>query len=135
MPRSGGLKPPIGLSAAADGSCAMRFKDRTILCLQSEAMVAIDLQSVLEDEGATVVMSARALEAGNADCLLVDNHGTTDPLVAQIHARGVPLIVYTGNPDGLSKAFPTAIIVNKPAPPGAVRDAVHRALVSRPPPV
>lgn len=112
----------------------MKLKGRQILVLDTEYLIAIDVQNMLEQEGATVTAGDFGLNGdGNFDCVVTDHESAQKSLVGRLHAAGIPLVAYTGNREAIEKLFPHAFIVNKPSSPGLLTAAVAHA-ISPPPP-
>ena len=107
----------------------MMLDGRRILVLQSEYLIAIDLQAVLESEGAVVTIGLPHSDTGETfDCFLIDSKSADHPVTTRLNAEGVPLVVYTGHREAVRDRFPEAVIVGKPAPDQAVTAGVERAL-------
>lgn len=109
----------------------MKLKGKTILLLQATGLVSIDLQQLLEEEGALVIIRSDHADASKADLLLVDHDGAADKVASHVHANGTPMVIYTGNRDGLADQFPKAVIVNKPTPTADLLKAISRSLGTR----
>ncbi|WP_233192684.1 response regulator [Acidimangrovimonas sediminis] len=98
-----------------------------ILVVEDEAIVALDLQCILEDMGVSVIgpcpsvasgMSAvewRKPDAAILDVQLAD--GEVYALADALHAAQVPLIFHSGHADSaqLSKRYPGARFCPKPS--------------------
>ena len=112
------------------------LEGRTVLVLEDEPIIAIDLQMECEDAGATVlraetVAEARAaLEAG-VDTAVLDytlmSRTTAEPIADALMEAGIPFVFYSGDLDRHGEAISRfgVPILNKPVP---ARDVV-RALV------
>src|SRR5687768_10570489 len=94
----------------------VKLKGKTVLLLQATSLVSTDLQQMLEEEGARVLIRSDHADASRADLLVVDHDGAADKVVGHVHANGTPMVIYSGMIDGLAKAFPKAVIVGKPTP-------------------
>lgn len=79
---------------------------KTILIVEDEALVALDMESTLSDLGhetatATTVADAfQLLDAGRFDLAIVDYHlkdGTADQLGAALRSRNIPFVVCSGS--------------------------------------
>ena len=93
-------------------------------------MVAIDLQVLLEDEGAVVSVGPRCHLGEDFDCLIVDSAATNQPITTDLVASGIPLVGYTGDTQAVSRKYPDAIVVKKPAMAAELLAAVRGALRS-----
>ncbi len=108
-------------------ACEKPLRGARILIAEDNALIALDLQSLLEDAGAEVVglagTVAQALAlAGSATptCAVLDVilHGElVFPVARMLRERGVPMIFYTGSSymQGLGRDWPDAPIIMKPA--------------------
>ena len=110
----------------------MMLEGRRILVLQSEVLVAIDLQVLLEEEGAVVSVGPRCHLEGGFDCLIVDSAATNQPIATDFAVSGIPLVGYTGDTEAVSRRYPDAVVVRKPALPAELLAAVRGALCSDP---
>jgi hypothetical protein len=106
----------------------MKLKGKTVLLLQATSLVSIDLQQMLEEEGARVVIRSDHADATKADLLVVDHDGAADKVASRVHANGTPMVIYTGMVDGLAKQFPKAVIVSKPTPTANLLRSIEKAL-------
>jgi DNA-binding response OmpR family regulator len=113
-----------------------------ILIVEDEMLVAMELQSILEDLGYDVVgvapdlRSARAHFDERIDLALVDlnlRDGLTGPEIgATLGAKGVTVLFVTANPRLLGQGIAGAIgVITKPADEEMVRSAVNYALAVR----
>jgi CheY-like chemotaxis protein len=95
---------------------------RRILVVEDEALIALDLQELLDQRGAKVIGPAvsvsQALEAINKnhiDCALLDvklGDETVDAVVAALKQRAIPTVFVTGCGDGnLPPEFKTRPVV------------------------
>lgn len=94
-----------------------------VLIVEDEAIIAMDLEMMLEDEGcevvATVSTVARALEqvgAQQIDCALLDinlGHEQVFPVADELARKGIPFALLSGQTKG---AVPPAHL-NRPALP------------------
>lgn len=108
-----------------------------VLIIEDEPFVAIAIQEVLKEEGATsfafAVTQAEAVEAAlerrpeliTSDVRLIE--GTGPCAVAQIHERlgQVPVIFITATPSQCEPCDPPGIVLDKPVRQQALRDAFH----------
>lgn len=101
-----------------------------ILVLQSEYLVAFDLQALFEESGALVTVGSRCDPEGTFDCLVIDSSAAVQPTTTRLAAKGVPLVAYSGNAEAVRDRFPDAIVVKKPALAAELLAGVRRALRS-----
>ncbi len=116
---------------------------KRILVVEDQALVALDLQAMLEDDGAAVIgpfgglaaalgaVSGQAIDAAILDVDL----GEEDvlPLADRLVERGVPFVFHTGHAEigRLRARYDGAPVVLKPAPPGEVIRRLAGAIASR----
>ena len=115
-----------------------------ILVVEDEALIAMDIQSLLENAGYTVMGPARTtqsalslMDGGVPDLALLDinlgNGVTAIPLADELSARGVRFIFLTGHSaHRLPDRHRERVIVNKPFLPKTLYDAVALALQKSP---
>jgi CheY-like chemotaxis protein len=98
---------------------------RRILVIEDEALIALELQELLDQRGAKVIGPAvsvsEALEAINEnhiDCALLDvklGDETADAVAAALEQRAIPTVFVTGYGDGnLPPGFEASPVVEKP---------------------
>src|SRR5262245_35782111 len=103
----------------------MSLEGRTILVVEDEALLSLDIESVLTGAGCQVVGPFSSAAAATAsvglqplDAALLDiNLGaeTVYPLADLLHAKGIPFIWTTGhNPDVLPPRYRNRPVVGKP---------------------
>ena len=115
----------------------------TVLVLEDNAMLALDLEEMLRDLGAAEILLAsslaearRHLDAGLTlallDFALAD--GTAEGLAAELEARAIPCLFVTGYTDGsgLPAAMRNRPVLAKPFAPPALEDAIAKGLEARP---
>ena len=109
-----------------------------VLIIEDEPFIAMGIQMMLEDEGATsfdiAVTEAEAVAAALArppelitsDVKLIE--GTGPLAVQQIHRSlgDVPVIFITGTPDQCRPCSPSGVILTKPLQQSALKAAFHR---------
>ena len=120
---------------------AMEFpglRGRSILVVEDEALIGLDIRTALEKAGAYVTATNTArhalilvehdgLAAAIMDHALAD--GDSTELCTRLAARGIPYISYSGyNPEGASPAAP---FVGKPASMDTLLGAVEKLLIER----
>ena len=122
-------------------------KGATILIVEDESLIALDLAMAIEDAGGIVVgpasttVEAMALmaeaevrdvriDAALLDCNLADRDVT--PVVLHLHEHGVPMLVYsaTGLPVEVADLSAQIPWVPKPAPTDRVVAALTEKLAS-----
>lgn len=108
-----------------------------VLIIEDEPLIAMDIQMMLEDAGATSFDIADTEEAAVAaavahrpelitsDVRLLE--GTGPLAVAEIHRRLglVPVIFISGTPDQCRPCDPPGIALSKPVDKDVLRDAFH----------
>lgn len=114
--------------------------DSRILIVEDESLVAMLLETILEDMGcqplgpvATVDEALAFLESGEAlDAALLDVNVAgreVFPVAAILEARGVPFVFSTGYGEGgLPEAWRGRPTIQKPFTEAAVRDALLQTL-------
>ncbi|MFV0623982.1 response regulator [Sphingomonas sp. ac-8] len=109
-----------------------------VLIIEDEPIVAMGIQMMLEEVGATsfdiAATEADAVAAAFAtppelitsDVRLVE--GTGPQAVQQIHARlgPVPVIFISGTPEECRPCGPPGVVLSKPVCEGALKDAFHQ---------
>ena len=105
----------------------MILSGRRVLVLQGEYLIALDLQEVLEKEGAVVTIGSQYDQNDDFDCILIDNNAAQRN-ADQLTSAGIPLVVYTGDVVIARRLFPNAVIIGKPALDKALITAVVTAI-------
>lgn len=96
-----------------------------VLILEDEALIAMDVEQLCRDHGATdvtIVSDLRVLETGPAlvfDAAVIDvmlQGASTFAFAAQLHDRNVPFVFASGYTDSrdLAHSFPGVTLVGKP---------------------
>lgn len=110
----------------------------TVLLVEDELFVALDLQDTIEEAGFSVdgpyISVASALSAlGGAlpNCAILDVQladGEVYPVAEVLVTAGVPFIFHSGHADAsmLVERFPSAIVCSKPCSPAQLRDTLKR---------
>jgi DNA-binding NtrC family response regulator len=113
----------------------------TVLLVENEAFIALDLESMLLLAGAVRVhhaVSSREaldwLETRSADLAILDlfvSDGSTAPVAGRLRGKRTPFLVYSGHthdsaPD--AAAFGDAIWLSKPCTHAELRAAIERSL-------
>ena len=71
----------------------MKLEGRHILVLDTEYLIALDVQTMLELEGATVAIGEAGINGdGNFDCVVTDYESAQKAIVARLHASGIPIV-------------------------------------------
>lgn len=99
---------------------------RTILVVEDEPVILLDLKRTLEDVGARVVSGADSADDGNLSCAVLDH---AVPLIAdRLTERGLPFVFHSGRePDDFSR-WPHAPVFTKPASAAAIVNSLVRML-------
>lgn len=115
------------------------LKDRRVLVVEDESLVAMLLETMLEDMGCVTVGPAATVDEGVAmageaglDAALLDVNVAGRPVfpVAEaLEKRGVPLVFSTGYGEaGLPEQWRGRPTVQKPFTEAVIRDALMKAL-------
>lgn len=117
----------------------MRLNGRSVLLVEDEFLILLELQQVLEDQGAQVSTAgtvregmdvAGALSGIDAAVLDVDlPDGKVYALAETLQARGVPIVFHSGQAraEDLAARFPEALALSKPAAEARMIEAVAEA--------
>jgi DNA-binding response OmpR family regulator len=131
---------------AGDAPQRQLLDGKRILLVEDEAMLAFELQCVLEDAGAQVIgpalslaeatailASAPELEGAVLDVNLSGH--SVFPVAQELAGAGVPILFNTGHADRaeLTAAFPHAEVLFKPTRPESLVERLA-ALIARPQP-
>jgi CheY-like chemotaxis protein len=130
----------FGSKSAADHGSAGRLFGMRVLVVEDEALVALDLQFALEDEGAIVIGPALSLSDAldlvgrepriDGAILDVDLAGLeVYPAADMLRARDIPFVFHTGHGSraSLSERFPGSLTCSKPTLPSALITALLQA--------
>ncbi|MDE2182846.1 MAG: response regulator [Alphaproteobacteria bacterium] len=121
-------------------SAAARLSGVSILVVEDEALIAMEIAATLEDEGATVLGPAstvfRGLKYAKAEPLsaaVLDlrlNAESVAPVARILASRGIPFLFYSGQipSDPILAEWPDVPAIEKPALPGAIIEALERLL-------
>jgi len=102
---------------------AIPLNGRSILVVEDDALIRLELVSLFESVGAHVIAAYTCEQGVSAIeryhiCAAILDHGLVQdnvaPLVALLTECQIPYMFYTGYPD-LEQTYPRAIIVQKPA--------------------
>jgi DNA-binding response OmpR family regulator len=115
------------------------LRGRSILVVEDEMLIGIDIRSALEDAGAQVTSTTTArhalilaeddgLAGAIMDHALAD--GDSTELCARLAARGIPYVSYSGF-DPVKGASPDAPFVSKPASMNTLLGVLEKLLIVR----
>ena len=114
----------------------MNLSNHRVLIVEDEFIIATELADIVRDAGAEVVGPAlsapqalRLIEIQDVTAAILDfrlgDHDSST-VAKRLEAAGIPFVFHTGNDDSevLSKNWPRALIVKKPATPKALLAAL-----------
>ena len=116
------------------------LQGRRVLVIEDESLVAMLLETILDDMGCTVVgpesniddgLRAATTEGGLDAALLDVNVAGREvfPVAEALRARGVPFVFSTGYGEaGLPEHWRGNPTIQKPFTEGAIRDALMKAM-------
>lgn len=117
-----------------------RLAGKRLLVLEDEFLIAMDVEQLCRDHGASDVIIlgtlAEALdESSDYDAAVIDlllGGESTLPFAARLSRRGVPFIFASGYADrsDVAAAFPGVVIVGKPYSGQDLIDALASAILS-----
>ncbi|MGQ8632029.1 response regulator [Agrobacterium sp. DKPNP3] len=105
---------------------------KTVLLVEDEMFVALDIQMTLEDEGwevlgpfASTREALEFLEAHTVDCAILDvrlTDGEVFPVADRLTDSGIPFVFHSAhaNPAKLEQDYPQALVCQKPCHPTAL---------------
>jgi CheY-like chemotaxis protein len=102
----------------------LRLNGLTIMILEDESLIALDMLAIFQAEGAEVIAARNVLEAFaivqhtaiSVAVLDVKLNGNCDPICNLLDHKRVPFIFHTGYASGgVLDEFPKACILSKPA--------------------
>lgn len=111
-----------------------------MLVLEDEFLIAMEVEQICQDHGASLVVIKRSLEdvgdamlTGDFDLAVIDVMLGTEPTLPfarQLSDRNVPFVFASGFPDtqDILAEFPNAVFVSKPYSEKALIDALVAAL-------
>ncbi|MBZ9790233.1 response regulator [Rhizobium sp. 3T7] len=119
-----------------------RVASQSVLIVEDEFLIAIDLESTVKDMGLDVIGLATDKEqalrlAPMADIAFVDVNladGATGPEIGRrlVEEFGVTVVFMTGNPEAVAGRFQGALgVVSKPTTPAIVQRSLRHALEAR----
>ena len=97
----------------------------SVLILEDEPLVAMFVESCLQDAGAAVVKIAASISAARSvlnesfDAAVIDLHvadGDASPLIGVLSGRGIPVVVTTGGTIDREMLTQTVAVLQKPYP-------------------
>ena len=111
-----------------------RLENRSVLVVEDDPIIALNLQTILEAAGAKVVGPAYELskaldliEADKVNAAVLDyllQEGDTLPLARVLGERGIPFLFQTSDPESLAGKHVGALILPKPYRPDQLTSAV-----------
>ena len=113
----------------------------TVLVVEDEFLILLDLEYVLESAGAAITTAASLAEALEAaerryDVAVLDVRlpdGDVYPAARMLAERDVPLVFHSGHAhnDNIAGDFPSAVALEKPAREQVLIAAVERQIAAR----
>ena len=107
-----------------------------VLVAEDDPLIAEDVCATLRERGAEVVAAdsvqrALAMVSEGIDLAILDVRladGDVHPVADHLARLGIPFAFHSGSPrlGGLSRAYPAAATLTKPASPGALSAALER---------
>lgn len=117
------------------------LEGKRILVIEDEALVAVMIEDMLAEAGATVIGPAMSVAAGlalaeletiDAAVLDVNLRGERiDVVAALLRKRDVPIVFATGYGEGMPNAVPGDLVLDKPYTQESLTRALCRALGRR----
>jgi DNA-binding response OmpR family regulator len=120
---------------------ALPLSGARLLVVEDDYLISMDLESILVEAGAEIAGVCRtvkdalvsASQNGIAAAILDFRLGceTAQPVARQLYSRGIPFVLYTGQPEAkelLRSEWSGCTILLKPALPRAIVDAVAGVL-------
>ena len=117
-----------------------RLDGATVLVVEDEFLILLDLEHVLESAGAAITTAASLAEALKAaerryDVAVLDVRlpdGDVYPAARMLAERDVPLVFHSGHAhnDNIAGAFPSAVALEKPAREQVLIAAVERQIAA-----
>ena len=110
------------------------FEDCSVLIVEDDFLVALDLEKVLDDAGCVVVGVVPSVDRAlvkisnnHLDAALLDVKLEGELVFAvadRLLADGVPFVFVTGEPASLPERYWTQPVIHKPVKPAAVLEAL-----------
>lgn len=118
------------------------LQDRTVLLVEDQLVIALDVEDMLRDLGARVLTAPSAEEAlgvlsrSSPDCAVLDvtlGKGTSLPVAEELEKRGIGYVFATGYDDTtmLPERFRLVPIVRKPYDEHVLQDALCKVIKQR----
>lgn len=116
-----------------------RLSGRSVLIVEDQLIVAMDLAAAFQDAGAVVLSAANLSDAmrmadhEDISAAVVDfglGHDTAAALIDRLTQRDIVFVLHSGYARN-AKADNRCIVIPKPADPQTIIDAITRALQSR----
>src|SRR5215813_10117784 len=127
MPRIGGdLPPAVAQPVRAKGS----LDGVTILIVEEEPLIRLDLQQILEKAGARV-LSANGAESARCLVECPDLSGAALEICRCLTKRGVPFVFYCGRAASAFEGWQHVPVVSKLAVPEDIVAALEQLLWAR----
>jgi len=115
---------------------AVSLHGRTILVAEDEPLIALDVADTIKRAGASVLLAhslkdgLRLAEQADLSAAVLDfgrSDGEAGELCQRLNGRGVPYVLYSGY-GHVDEACRGGLVLPKPATPGALIDALSKAL-------
>ncbi len=133
----------MALPLAAKPEKLMDFSASAVLIVEDEVFIAMDLADVVADHGARVIgpvatvaealvlLDTVVIDGAICDAMLIDRNVT--PLVLELVARGIPLVIHsaTGLPSEIAASHAGLCVIRKPAAASGVVAALHDLVAAR----
>jgi CheY-like chemotaxis protein len=110
------------------------FVDCSILIVEDDILIALDLEKVLDDAGCVVVgvvpsvdRALMKISNNHLDAAVLDVKLDGELVLAvadRLSADGVPFVFVTGEPSSLPERYWTRPVISKPYQPAAVLEAL-----------
>lgn len=113
---------------------------KTVLLVEDELFVALDVQDTLEQAGWTVdgpyaTMSDAMIRLSTAThvCAVLDvrlKDGEVYPVADELASQGIPIVFHSGHAEKavLRQRYPLASVCSKPCLPETLQDEVEKAI-------
>jgi DNA-binding response OmpR family regulator len=115
--------------------------DRSVLIVEDEALIALDVHQILSEAGASVIAATSLRDAleliayADIEIAVLDvSLGRDDcsPACAALQKRAIPFMFYTGHETGAAlHQWHDAPTLMKPALPASIVDALSQLIASR----
>lgn len=118
------------------------LQNRTVLLVEDQLVIALDVEDMLGDLGARVLTASSAeaalgvLSRSTPDCAVLDvtlGRGTSLPVAEELGKRGIGYVFATGYGDTtmIPERFRLAPIIHKPYDEQALKDALFKVIKQR----